>query len=98
MPGNDLIVGTKLYRQRGLDLKRFFTTDDGKREGRESSRMQEKQHLVNDRRNIKPPKEPQKWQSLVQSTLNKSESVNQDAISVFSITHRASRAWVIVAL
>jgi hypothetical protein len=58
--GNGLTVGTELYRQPGLDLTRFFRKENDKMEGRESFRMQEKQHLVNEGRKLKPPKELQK--------------------------------------
>jgi hypothetical protein len=47
--------------------------------------IQLKQRLVNEGRKIKPPKEPQKWQPCMMSTLKRSLRVNHGVVIVCRI-------------
>lgn len=54
----------------------------------------ERHHLVNDGREIKPPKElPQKMQFCVTSRSNKSLRVSHGTVFVFMIAERTSGVW-----
>ena len=92
IPGVVLNTGTELSRRAWLEFKAFLTSARDTRRSWRADLMHGKQHLMNVGRKIKPPKVPQRTQSRVHITLNRSRIVNHDAMWVRRLAQTASRA------